>query len=336
MNRTVFAMVFGLCVCAWASAQADSRSWGDSTLPQQLAIYDVDGDGVLSVEEIQAMEAARKTRHDEWVAGWDMNGDGVIDETEQAAAQGVMRDQIEATRTNRFHEADSDADGCLTFEEFSAIPAVIEMAESQPDEPARIYGQLDANDDNCVDMEEFTARLREERVNWRTEATYTAADTNADLCLSVEEFLAISNVVEIAKRDPQEPLRLYGRLDADHDGCLTVAEFTADMHLGDQRDEWRTADAYTAADTNADRCLTFEEFSAIGRVVEIAQRDPEEPNRLYIRLDVNHDRCLSLEEFTAELPREGDGRPEDGHDGGPDDGRDDRPEDGPGPGPAPR
>lgn len=281
------------------------------------------------------MEAARKTRHDEWVAGWDMNGDGVIDETEQAAAQGVMRDQIEATRTNRFHEADSDADGCLTFEEFSAIPAVIEMAESQPDEPARIYGQLDANDDNCVDMEEFTARLREERVNWRTEATYTAADTNADLCLSVEEFLAISNVVEIAKRDPQEPLRLYGRLDADHDGCLTVAEFTADMHLGDQRDEWRTADAYTAADTNADRCLTFEEFSAIGRVVEIAQRDPEEPNRLYIRLDVNHDRCLSLEEFTAELPREGDGRPDDGHDGGPDDGRDDRPEDGPGPGPGP-
>ena len=68
-NTVIFAAL-ALCAFAWAGAQAGERDFGDGTLPDHLALYDVDGDGVLSVEEIQAMKDARHNRHAEWLEQW--------------------------------------------------------------------------------------------------------------------------------------------------------------------------------------------------------------------------------------------------------------------------
>ena len=300
--NTVLLAAVAISITAWAGAQAGERTFGDGTLPDHLAVYDVDGDGVLSVEEIQAMKDARHEHRHRWLEQWDTNGDGVIDEEERAAAHEALRQRIEERRTARFNEADTDGDGCLTFEEFSAIPAVIHLAEEHPEAPARIYARLDANHDDCVSLEEFLGHLRDRRHDgWRTPETYAAADVNEDDCLTLEEFSAIPAMVRLAEDHPNEPARIFGVLDADEDDCLTVEEFTADVHLGKHRDMWRNAELYAVADRDHDGCLTFEEFRAIPLMARLAQEHPGEPARIYRMLDANEDHCLTVEEFTAEL-----------------------------------
>ena len=188
-----------ISVSAWTGVQAGDRGFGDGTLPDHLAVYDVDGDGVLSVEEIQAMKDARPGRRHGWLEQWDTNEDGVIDEEERAAAHEALRQRIEERRVRHFNEADTDGDGCLTFEEFSAIPAVIALAEEHPEAPARIYARLDANHDDCVSLEEFLGHLRDRRHDgWRTAETYAEADVDEDGCLTLEEFSAIPAIVRLA------------------------------------------------------------------------------------------------------------------------------------------
>ena len=230
MRTTTLLIVMTLCLVARAEAQSGDRSFGDGTLPEHLAVYDVDGDGILSVEEIQAMKDARLTRHDDWQEQWDTNGDGVIDEDERAAAKEAIRDRIEERRTRRFNQADTDGDGCLTFAEFSAIPAVMELAKRHPEAPARIFDRLDVNDDDCISLEEFVVHLRHRRDrNWRNPLTYARADKDNDGCLTFAEFRAIPEMVRLAEEHPGKPAQFYARLDADDDQCLTLAEFTAEL-----------------------------------------------------------------------------------------------------------
>lgn len=312
MKASIWIMAAVLGAMAWSSVSAGERIWGDGTLPDYLAVFDVDGDGVLSVEEIQAMKNTRKERHSEWLARWDANGDGLIDEAERAAAKDALRDRIEEGRVDRFAEADTDGDGCLTFAEFSAIPAVAELAGENPDDPdliARIYDRLDANDDACVNVAEFTARLREHRVAWRTPETYAAADVDADGCLTPAEFSAIPAIADPDREHPEDPALLFARLDADGSGCLSLEEFIAPVEPRRSGD-WRTEATFAAADIDADGCLTAVEFGAIPQMAELAQGHPEQPAMIYSQLDADQNDCLTLAEFTA--PCEPSPRPEPG------------------------
>ena len=92
MRIAILWMVVLGCCTSWAgpegtdtSTTAGERSFGDGSLPEHLAVYDVDASGTLSVEEIQAMKDDRRTRHEHWVTRWDANGDGVIDQVEEYA-----------------------------------------------------------------------------------------------------------------------------------------------------------------------------------------------------------------------------------------------------------
>lgn len=304
MNRNTWILALVLGLGAWSSAHAGNRTWGDGTLPDYLAVFDVNGDGKLSVEEIQAMKNARQERHDDWLARWDVNGDGVIDDAERAAAQEALRQQIEDRRVDRFEEADQNGDGFLSYDEFLLIKAVAELYKTNPDAVAAIFDRLDADNDNLVSTAEFTARLRDHRVEWRTAETFAAADVDTNGCLSLAEFSSISNVVREAREHRQQPADLYNRLDADGDGCLTLEEFTAPIkppapveppHPG----VWRTAETYAAADVDGNGCLTLAEFSAIPQVVELAKEHPGAPAMIYSELDADKDACLSLAEFTA-------------------------------------
>ena len=64
--RIVALLICGLVVTMAANrADAGERTFGDGTLPHFLEIYDLDGDGVLSEEERQAMREARSSRAQE-------------------------------------------------------------------------------------------------------------------------------------------------------------------------------------------------------------------------------------------------------------------------------
>lgn len=161
-RATVIAAVLtGLFMAGLVNA--GERTFGDGTLPSFLEIYDLDGDGVLSEEEKQAMQVARRERHEEWVDRWDTDGNGVISDEEREAARVRLRDQIEECRIDRFNDADTDGDGFLSFEEFSDIPAVQRLAEKYPDKPALIFARLDTDDDELVSLEEFMSHLRPPR-----------------------------------------------------------------------------------------------------------------------------------------------------------------------------
>jgi len=155
-------MVMGVLAVVLAlapGARAGDRTFGDGALPSFLEVYDVNGDGVLSEEEKQAMRDVREQRRESLIAQWDTDGDGVISEKERLAAQQKLRDRIEQSRIEHFQEADTDDDGFLSFAEYSAIPAVQRLAAQYPDKPALIFARMDADDDNRVSLEEFLGRL---------------------------------------------------------------------------------------------------------------------------------------------------------------------------------
>ena len=144
-----------------ASAQ---RVFGDGTLPEKLAPYDVDGDGQLSVEERQAFKAARKEARGERRAKvleqFDADGDGKLNQEEREAAREAHRARIEAKRQERFAEADTDKNGSLSLEEFSAIPPVARRIERRENFAQRVFDRMDKNDNGTIEADEFTDHLR--------------------------------------------------------------------------------------------------------------------------------------------------------------------------------
>ena len=146
----------------FASADGD-RTIGNGDLPDFLVEYDVNGDGTIDEEERQAMKDARREARAERHAQWDTDGDGEISDEEREAARAALRARIEEKRNERFHAADTDGDGCLSLEEFSAIPAVARLAEKHPDKVLAIYNRLDANGEDGVKVDEFTAHLGHRR-----------------------------------------------------------------------------------------------------------------------------------------------------------------------------
>ncbi len=164
MKLKIYWSIIALGAIALGSPQAEGgKSFGDGTLPYFLQIYDVNGDGVLSEEEKQAAKDARAARRAERLAAIDTDGDGVISDAEREAAMAAHQAAIEAKRTERFNEADTNGDGCLDLAEFSAIEAMVALAEEYPDRPAKIHDRMDADDDGCVSLEEFLDRVRRSR-----------------------------------------------------------------------------------------------------------------------------------------------------------------------------
>jgi Ca2+-binding EF-hand superfamily protein len=306
--------IMAICVALAASLATTSkagtgtvvRTFGDGELPAILAVYDLNGDGVLSQEEREAMRAGRDDRHQQGMKEWDTNGDGVISEEERAAAKEALQHRKEVGRENRFDEADTDGDGFLSFEEFSAIPSVVRLAQEHPDAPKAIFDGLDTNDDNLVSAEEFSLQLR-----WHDRPPlaeqFRVADTNADGFLSFAEFSAMPAMVALAKLRPDGPRQVFDKMDTDADSLLSLQEFLAQPPCPVQQPP---KDPFAAADTDGDGFLSFAEFSAIPAMVDLAKILPTGPQQVFDRLDADDDNLLSAKEFLL-LPPPGHG--DDGH-----------------------
>jgi Ca2+-binding EF-hand superfamily protein len=142
-----------------AFVHAGEKGFGDGTLPDFLAAFDANEDGVLDEEEVQAMKAARKQAREEKRDAIDTNDDGKISLQERERAREEMQQRIEAKRAEKFAEIAGE-DGLLTLAEFSAIPA---LADVDPARLALMFARLDGDGSGEVTLEEFTARLRRHR-----------------------------------------------------------------------------------------------------------------------------------------------------------------------------
>lgn len=148
----------------WAEdspAPAAKRTFGNGVLPEYLAVYDINDDGTISLEEGQALRQDRNTsgRLDTFRHRWDTNRDGIISPTERDAAKAAIRQIIIDRRCRRFAEVDSNDDDFLSLAEFNSIAAVQSVDNSNPGTANDLFNHLDHNNDNRVSKAEFLRSL---------------------------------------------------------------------------------------------------------------------------------------------------------------------------------
>ena len=98
--------------------------------------FDTNGDGQITVEEVEALRAARFDEAD-------TNGDGVIDVTEfEAAAQARMAERMAEHAGEMFARMDEDGDGQLTQDDLGG-------------REGRMFGQADENGDGILTEDEL-------------------------------------------------------------------------------------------------------------------------------------------------------------------------------------
>ena len=161
MKKTLIIAVATLGSLSFATA--GERTIGDGNIPDFLAEFDINEDGVIDEEERQLMKEARKQKREERRAQWDTNGDGEIDEEEREAAREAQRARREERRLEKFNAADTDGDGVLSFDEFTAIKAVARLAERHPEKVQAIYNRLDKDESGDISPDEFLSHLGHRR-----------------------------------------------------------------------------------------------------------------------------------------------------------------------------
>lgn len=130
-TMTAVAIIAGL---VGTSVQAKEGGDKAEKMEARFTQMDVNGDGEVTIEELQARGAAR-------FAEADTNGDGVLSKAEvEAAAEGRKAERV----AKRFDRMDADSDGNLTMEE----------AQGRRD-PAKMIAKLDTDKSGGVSLEEF-------------------------------------------------------------------------------------------------------------------------------------------------------------------------------------
>ena len=105
-----------------------------------LKTLDADGDGKVTMAEVQAKRAAA-------AKSVDADGDGLLNAEELLAAEmAQVKTRIEARVKGRIAALDSDKDGKLSAAELSAPPM-----------PVRMFERFDANNDGALSAEEMAA-----------------------------------------------------------------------------------------------------------------------------------------------------------------------------------
>ena len=138
MKNTVFLGLIAATAIAIAGGSALARG-GLHGAPVDFETLDSNGDGQITLEEMQAERAAR-------VARADTDGDGFLTQEELEAA---ASERAAAFASRMIERLDADEDGRLSAEEMQK-PERAERAE-------RRFDRVDTNDDGAISQAEFDA-----------------------------------------------------------------------------------------------------------------------------------------------------------------------------------
>ncbi len=154
----LFATALAIPALAQDQDRDRTKDFGGDGLPEFLQAYDLNGDGVISEEERQAMREDLKQGRAQWMKRWDADQDGKINQQERDGILLHLRDQINAKREARFNEiagaADDDGVVRLTLEEWIAA-----HPDKNVERLTAIFNMMDADGSGAVTFEEFLAKL---------------------------------------------------------------------------------------------------------------------------------------------------------------------------------
>ena len=156
------AIILGLGLSSSVMARPD--------MARMAAQYDANGDGTVTVEEIQAGRAAEFQLNDG-------NGDGALSLEE---LQALMEQKRAERSAERFARLDTDGNGTVSVTEFQA-----KAPGKRAGSAATMFGLADANADNALDAAEFAALKSPEGRLWRH---FARMDTDGNGVISETEF----------------------------------------------------------------------------------------------------------------------------------------------------
>ena len=156
MKQKIRLVATGACLSALV-AIADDKTFGDGLIPAFLKQYDVNDDGLIDVEERQAMhsssrEAKRAIRR----AEIDRDDNGILTDDERLIAQEEIREAIALRRAEEFSKV-AGQDELMSREELAAIPYLVGAPDGRLN---ALFKRLDADGSGEVSFDEFNARLR--------------------------------------------------------------------------------------------------------------------------------------------------------------------------------
>lgn len=141
---------------------------------------------------------------------------------------GAQSGMLQALR-ERYSQTDTDGDGSLTLEEFTAG-----APQGAPDNIEDIFSQLDTNGDGGLSEDEFLAGPKGHRppqssplsgdMQQQLAEMFQSVDEDGDGFLSLEEFKAGA-----PKDAPGNQEDFFSSLDTNGDGLLTQDEFTSGL-----------------------------------------------------------------------------------------------------------
>jgi len=143
-------------LAAPVAAQTEEVRADNNRLPVFLSHYDTNEDGVIDVEEEQAIREYGFQLGKERRNSIDSDDDGIISQDEIKAARKSIRKLIKARRVQYF-KAIAGEDDVISEEEFLIHPALANLTEEMKQ---AIFARLDADQNGEVTTEEFLARLR--------------------------------------------------------------------------------------------------------------------------------------------------------------------------------
>jgi Ca2+-binding EF-hand superfamily protein len=150
-KAAIIVLVIGAVAIPALAQSGPGRGQGRSFVPEFTEL-DVDGNGSISVEDLEAYRTSRFT-------AVDTDGDGSISRAEFIAER---VSQVEERAGAMFDRLDADGDGALSQD------AIAARRGGRGLDPERMIARFDADEDGVVSEEEFAAAI-EQRAERRGE-----------------------------------------------------------------------------------------------------------------------------------------------------------------------